>query len=94
MTVGFVAVHYPRPEHFEEFVGRTHQVRETLEGRPGYQSSEVWVTPDGDAVVTMGRFESEEDLQAALAAARDLGAIVGFDERERKPRQTFMLVQK
>ncbi|NBE53200.1 antibiotic biosynthesis monooxygenase [Streptomyces boluensis] len=91
MSAGFVAFHYPHPEYFEEFVGRTRQVGEVLRAVPGCRSVEVWVTPDGDAVVSTARFDAEDDLKAALGAAIDSGAPVEFDERERKPRQIFML---
>jgi quinol monooxygenase YgiN len=94
MTIGFVAFHYPHAEHFEEFVGRTHEVRDTLQSRPGCLSAEVWATPDGHAVVTTGRFESQEALQQAFAAARDLGSTIEFDEREQKPRQIFTLISR
>ncbi|MDH6193624.1 quinol monooxygenase YgiN [Mycobacterium frederiksbergense] len=94
MTIGFVAFHYPRPEHFEEFVGRSHAVRETLQARPGCLSAEVWATPGSDAVVTTGQFESEQALQDAFAAARGLGAAVAFDERELNPRQIFTLISR
>ncbi|MGP3976239.1 antibiotic biosynthesis monooxygenase [Streptomyces sp. 8N114] len=89
MTAGFIAFHYPRPEHFEEFVGRTHQVKEFLQSKAGFLSADIWATTDGDAVITSARFESEEALGAALAAARELGSIAGFDEREYKPREIF-----
>jgi heme-degrading monooxygenase HmoA len=95
MTAGFVAFHYPQTEHFEEFIGRAHQVREVLLSRSGCLSVEVWATSDDDAVVTMGRFESGEAVSEALtAAASRLGAVVAYDERERKPRQIHMLVAK
>jgi quinol monooxygenase YgiN len=94
MTIGFVAFHYPRPENFEEFVGRTHAVRDTLQARPGCLSADVWATPDRDAVVTTGQFESQEAFQQAFAAARDLGEAVAFDEREQKPRQIFTLISR
>ncbi|MEU8890039.1 antibiotic biosynthesis monooxygenase [Streptomyces sp. NPDC048442] len=93
-TVGFVAFHYPHPEHFEDFVGRAHQVGDSLRAAPGCLSAEVWATPDGDAVVTTGRFESEEAFRAAFAAARGLGETVAFDERELKPRQIFTLLPR
>jgi quinol monooxygenase YgiN len=94
MTIGFVAFHYPRPEHFEEFIGRTHKVRDTLQASPGCLSVDVWATADGDAVVTSGQFGSEEALQQALAAARGLGAVIAFDKREQKPRQIFTLISR
>ncbi|TGA96770.1 hypothetical protein E2651_32145 [Streptomyces sp. MZ04] len=94
MTVGFVAFHYPHPEHFEDFVGRAHRVGDVLRASSGCLSADVWATPDGDAVVTIGTFESDDAHREAFAAARDLGAVVGFDERERKPRQIHPLVSK
>lgn len=94
MPVGFVAFHYPRPGDFEEFVGRAHQVGDSLRSSAGCLSVEVWATPDGDAVVTTGRFESQDAYQAAFASARGLGEAVAFDERERKPRQIFTLLPR
>ncbi|WP_106401453.1 antibiotic biosynthesis monooxygenase family protein [Actinocorallia populi] len=94
MSVGFVAFHYPQPNHFEEFVGRAHRVRAFLEEKPGCRSAEVWATPDAEAVVTIVRFETEEALQEGIAAAADLGDVIAYDERERAPRQISMLLSK
>ncbi|MFI0975871.1 antibiotic biosynthesis monooxygenase [Streptomyces sp. NPDC021093] len=94
MTVGFIAFHYPRPEHFEDFIGRAHQVGDSMRAAPGCLSAEIWATPDGDAVVSTGRFESDETFKAAFTAARGLGDVVAFDERELKPRQIFTLLPK
>ncbi|AXE79496.1 antibiotic biosynthesis monooxygenase [Streptomyces atratus] len=95
MSFGFVAFHYPGPEHVEEFVDRCHQVHEVLSSQPGFLRAEPWVTPEGDAVVTTGAFESQQAFQAAFAAvARERGAAVGFDEREVKPRQIHTLLSR
>lgn len=91
---GFIAFHYPKPEHFEEFVDRTHQVRDALQASPGCLSAEIWVTSDGDAVVTNARFETPQELDQALSAGRALGDVVEFDDRERKPRQIFTLTSR
>lgn len=90
MAYGFVAFHYPRPDCFAEFVDRTHQVEAALGASPGCLSVEVWATPDGDAVVSTGRFTSEDAFRAAFAQVRDLDAVV-YDDRERKPRQIIPL---
>ncbi|WP_020576784.1 antibiotic biosynthesis monooxygenase [Actinopolymorpha alba] len=92
MTIGFVAFHYPKPEHVDEFVVRTQQVRSTLSAQAGCLDADVWVTPDGDAVVTTGRFVSEAAYRAAFGAAQGLGDVVAFDDRERKPRQIVTLM--
>lgn len=94
MTVGFVAFHYPRPEYAEEFIGRVHKACEFVRSRPACRAAECWVTADGEAVVTTGRFESEEALKAAFAAARDSGVITECDEREHRPRQFFTLLAR
>ncbi|MFJ8390666.1 hypothetical protein ACIQ9Q_40525 [Streptomyces sp. NPDC094438] len=94
MTVGFVAFHYPRPEYFEEFVSRTHGIREFMQAQPGFLSGGPWATVDGDAVVTIGQFESTEAFQAAFAPAAELGDIAGFDEREHRPRQIHTLLSR
>ncbi|AEW98691.1 antibiotic biosynthesis monooxygenase [Streptantibioticus cattleyicolor] len=94
MTVGFVAFHYPGPEHFEEFVGRVRTACEFVRTRPACLTAECWVTADGEAVVTTGRFESAEALKAAFAAARDSGVITERDEREHRPREFFTLLSR
>ncbi len=93
MSFGFVAFHYPAPEHVEEFVGRCHQVADVMRQQPGFQSVGVWVTPDGDAVVTTGAFESEEAFRATADAAREMDATPdGISDLEIRPRQVHFLV--
>lgn len=91
MTFAFLAFHHPRPEHFEEFVERTHRVAAALRTAQGCLSTEVWATADGDAVVTMGRFDSEDAYHSAFRTLSGLGDVVSFDDRERKPRQILSL---
>ena len=93
MTAGFVGLHYPRPEHFEEFVERVHRVADWFRSAPGARSVEVWATTDDDAVVSIARFDSEEALRAAFTGARELSEAV-FDDRERKPRRIIPLVSR
>ncbi|MFD8477789.1 antibiotic biosynthesis monooxygenase [Kitasatospora sp. NPDC059673] len=95
MSFGFIAFHYPKPEYVEEFVGRCHQVRAVLGKQPGLLRVEVWVTPEGDAVVTTGAFESQQAFQDAFAAVgRECGEAVVFDEREVKPREVHALLSR
>ncbi|RBQ21946.1 hypothetical protein DP939_04550 [Spongiactinospora rosea] len=95
MSFGFVAFHYPAPEHVEEFVARCHQVAELSRSQPGHLSTEVWVTPDQEAVVTTGSFASEEAFRAAAEGARELGATPdGLSELEVRPRQVHWLVSR
>ncbi|MFG2917557.1 antibiotic biosynthesis monooxygenase [Kitasatospora sp. NPDC048298] len=95
MSFGFVAFHYPKPEYVEEFVDRCHRVREVLAAQPGFLRAEVWVTPEGDAVVTTGAFGSQEAFQGAFAAVgREAGEAAVFDEREVRPREVRTLLSR
>lgn len=86
MSAGFVAFHYPTSEHFEDFVERTHRVRDQLSAYPGYVSAETWATVDRDAVITVANFETAKQLQTAMSD-KHLRAIGAFDDRERAPRK-------
>lgn len=92
MAVGFIAFHYPRSEYFEEFLGRVRKACEFVRSTPACSAAECWVTTDGGAVVTTGRFESEAALNAAFAAARESGVIAELDEREHRPREFITLL--
>jgi heme-degrading monooxygenase HmoA len=92
MAFGFVAYHYPAPEHLEEFVADCHQVADAMRVQPGFLSVGVWVTPDGEAVVTTGSYESEEAFRATAELAREMGATAdGLSELEIKPRLVHFL---
>lgn len=80
----------------EERLGREcHQVAEITRRQPGCLSVEVWVTTDGDAVVTTGVFESEESFQALADLARELDATPdGLSDLEIKPRRVHFLVSR
>jgi quinol monooxygenase YgiN len=69
-TVGMVAVHYPHREHREEFLGRVRHAVEVMLPSPGCLSAECWMTVTGEAVVSIGSWESEKAMAASLAVAR------------------------
>ncbi|RJL23010.1 antibiotic biosynthesis monooxygenase [Bailinhaonella thermotolerans] len=95
MAFGFVAYHYPAPEHFEEFVAGCHEVAEAARTQPGFLSVGVWATTDGEAVVTTGAFESEEAFLAAAQIGRDMDATPdGISDLEVKPREVHFLVSR
>ncbi|MFF4410530.1 putative quinol monooxygenase [Streptomyces sp. NPDC001262] len=95
MSFGFVAFHYPAPEHVDEFVGECHKVAEALRQQPGCLSVGVWVTPDGEAVVTNAAFESEEAFRATAGLAREMGATPdGLSDLEIRPREVHFLVSR
>ncbi|WP_037312402.1 antibiotic biosynthesis monooxygenase [Amycolatopsis orientalis] len=92
MTVGFVATHYPHPDHHDAFVSRVHRVAEALRSTPGCLSAECWVTAAGDAVVSIARWESEAAQAASMQALGSADVDVAFDEREVRPREIVQLV--
>ena len=59
---------------------------------PGCLAAECWVSEDGQAVVTTGQWESEQDLMAGFSAVRTAGIDFDYDERESRPREVFRLV--
>jgi quinol monooxygenase YgiN len=91
MSIGFVAVHYPGPAYFEEFIGRAMQAVRAMRPTPGCQSADYWVTAEGEAVVTTGQWDSVEALQESFAAAGAAGVDFAHDERECRPRQVLHL---
>ena len=93
MTIGFVAIHYPRIAHREEFISRVQQAAEVMRPTPGCLSAECWVTVAGDAVVSTAQWESEEAMGSSFAVARAAGVDFDYDEREARPREIFRLVQ-
>jgi len=90
--VGLVALHYPRPAHWDEMISRVHQAAEVMAAAPGCLAAECWVSDDRQAVVTTGQWESEQALTAGFAAVRTAGVDFDYDERESRPRQVFKLV--
>ncbi|MFH9421337.1 antibiotic biosynthesis monooxygenase [Streptomyces sp. NPDC017529] len=92
MKVGMVAHHYPHAAHREEFVARVHRVAEEFRRSPGCLSADCWLAPDGDAVVSVVQWESEDAQAASLAAVQAAGLDTGYDEREARPREVVRLV--
>jgi len=92
MRVGLVALHYPRPEHWDEMISRVHEAAEVMAAAPGCLAADCWVSEDRQAVVTTGQWESEQALYAGFAAVRAAGVDFDYDERESRPRQVFRLV--
>jgi quinol monooxygenase YgiN len=91
-TVGMVAVHYPHRVPREEFVARVRHAVEVMLPTPGCQSAECWMTVTGEAVVSIGFWESEQAMAASLATARAAGVDFSYDEREARPREILRLV--
>jgi quinol monooxygenase YgiN len=92
MMVGLVAVHYPRPGHWNEMISRVRRAAEVMAATPGCLAAECWVSEDGQAVVTTGRWESEQALTAGFSAVRAAGVDFDYDKRESRPREVLKLV--
>ena len=91
MQVGLVAFHYPRPEFRAQMMSRVRHAAEVIEAMPGCLGVDCWLGKDGTAIVTTGKWESEQAFRAGFAAARDAGVDFAFDEREASPREIFRL---
>jgi quinol monooxygenase YgiN len=92
MKVGLVALHYPRPEHWDQMISRVRQAAEVMAAAPGCLAVDCWISEDHQAVVTTGQWESEHALRAGFAAVREAGIDFDYDERESRPRQVLPLV--
>ncbi|MFE0380664.1 antibiotic biosynthesis monooxygenase [Streptomyces inhibens] len=94
MKVGMIASHYPHPSHREEFISRVHRVGEEFRRTPGCLSADYWVSADGDAVISIVQWESEEASAASFAAVQAAGFALdlAYGERESRPREIVRLV--
>ena len=92
MKVGLVAVHYPRPEHWDEMISRVHRAAEVLAATPGCLAVDCWLSEDNQAVVTTAQWESEQARIAGFSAASTADVDFDYDEREFRPREVFRLV--
>lgn len=92
MKVGLVALHYPRPEHWDEMISRVHRAAGVMAATPGCLAADCWVSEDRQAVVTTAQWESEQALTAAFSAVQAAGVDFDYDERESRPREVFKLI--
>lgn len=92
MTVGFVAIHYPHASYYDEFVSRVQRAAEVMRPTRGCLAADCWVTPTGEAVVSIAHWASEAAQASSLAAARAAGVDFDYDEREARPREIVRLL--
>ena len=90
MKVGLVAVHYPRDVYRDELIDLFKHAAEVMRQTPGCLGTECWVNTADGSIVTTGRWESDEALNASFAAA---GASTAQDERESRPRDIVKLIE-
>jgi quinol monooxygenase YgiN len=90
MKVGLVAVHYPRDAYRDELIDVFKRAAQVMRQTPGCLGTECWVNSADGSIVTTGRWESDEALDASFAAA---GASIAQDERESRPRDIVKLVE-
>jgi len=91
MSIGLVAVHYPKPEYRDEMIRRVHAAAQALVEVPGCLDVHCWEIVATGAIVTTGRWESNEARQAGFAAAAEAGVDFDYDDRELRPRDVFHL---
>lgn len=91
MKIGMVAVHYPKDQYRQEFVGRVNAAAAAVGKAPGCLAADCWVTEDG-AVVSTAQWESEAAMRESFAAAEKAGVDFTFDDREDRPRNIMRLI--
>ena len=91
MMDGFIAIHYPHRAHHDEFVFRVKHAADVMRSTPGCLAADCWVTPTGEAVISVARWESEAARLASMATAKAAGVDFRYDDREARPREIFVL---
>jgi quinol monooxygenase YgiN len=91
MTVGLVAAHYPKVDHAAEMMDRVRAAAEVLINTPGCLEASCWRESNG-AVVTIGKWDSEDALKAGFAAVMSAGVDFDYDNRESRPRDVYRVV--
>jgi heme-degrading monooxygenase HmoA len=94
MKSGMVVNHYPHASHREEFISRVQEVAEEFRRTPGCLSADCWLPADGDAVISIVQWESEEASVASFAAVRAAGFALdpAHGEQETRPREIIRIV--
>jgi hypothetical protein len=72
-------------------LNRVQQATEFIGATPGCLAIDCWLTEDGTAIVSTGKWKSEQALHAGFAAARAGGVDFTYDDREARPREIFRL---
>jgi len=93
MTMGLVALHYPRPEHRDELLRRMRSAAEVMRTVDGCLDASVWEVREGEAVVSTGTFVSEEAWTRAVQAVLKAEVDFDYDEREIRPRDVYFLMR-
>lgn len=91
MRVGLIAFHYPKAEHRNEMIDRVRRAATVMRTVPGCIEVDCWTDETSGAVVTTGKWESKETLEAAFKAVRAAGVEIDYDGREARGREIFSL---
>jgi heme-degrading monooxygenase HmoA len=60
-----LAIHYPRPEYVEDVLASMHRVDKAAEGTPGLIQMGAWRDENGNRLVGLAMWESEEAFKAS-----------------------------
>jgi quinol monooxygenase YgiN len=69
-----IAFHHPRPEHVEAFVAFMHRVIEHVGPAPGLIDFHGFRDTNGERLMGVSRWESEQAFHAALPTIMEMGA--------------------
>src|SRR5262245_3652587 len=70
MKVGLVAVHYPHDGYRDELIDVFKRAAQVMRQTPGCLGTECWVNSADGSIVTTGRWESDEALDAVVRSRR------------------------
>jgi quinol monooxygenase YgiN len=86
-----VAIHHPTADQADAMVDRVRAAAEVMSATPGCLEATCW-RESGGAVVTIGKWVSDDALNAAFAAVTAAGVDFEYDERESRPREVLRIV--
>jgi heme-degrading monooxygenase HmoA len=88
-----LAIHYPRPEYVDDVLASMHRVDKAAEGTPGLIQMGAWRDENGNRLVGLAMWESEEAFKASAERIFQVAAHDPWDQWCERPIDVFHLTQ-
>ena len=85
-----LGIHYQKPEHKEDILGAIKKVADVARALSGLIDTGAWFDKEGDRIIMMSLWESEELALKASQTLRPLIMQSPWTEWERKPSESFL----